>query len=201
MRRLSVFLILSIFILSFSSVYNIKIGETSFGTSVLIKVDPQTYRSISTIDYGVVYTVDATTVYDGLWFKNYVASFTVDGTFTGILKAENSGNEINFVYETRYGSKTSYKLSGGKFVILDNNFILAHIERLLEYPIPYFKLVVPQLIFNPSKTEFATGQASLKKNGEIFEIKFQDESIKIKYENGKIISLEYPGFVKVELKE
>ena len=193
------FLIISLIV--FSEVYTIKIGETQLGTSVFLKIDENTYRTITTIDYGMIYTIDSTTTYNGAWFKNYTATFTIDGSFTGIINGINNNNKISFVFETLTSSLT-YDLSNGKFVVFDNNFVLSHIQRLLEYPMPYFKIVIPQLLFNPSKTEYAIGDATLKKvDRNTFEITYRNEKIRVNFENGKIMSLEYPGYVKVELKE
>ncbi|MDK2885524.1 MAG: hypothetical protein PWP54_82 [Thermosipho sp. (in: thermotogales)] len=191
-RILLVFLILfSIF--SFANdVYSIKMGETSLGTSVLLEISSDIYKVITTIEYGTEFVVESTTTFEGPYFKDYVVSFSVDGTLTGEITGNYDGKVANFVFESQVGSNT-VSINRQKLVILDNNFILSHFLKIIEYPAPTFELVIPQLLFNPSKTEYAVGKASLKKDGDIFEISYQEEKILITFKNGKILKIEYPS--------
>ncbi|MBT1248484.1 MULTISPECIES: hypothetical protein [unclassified Thermosipho (in: thermotogales)] len=197
MRKFLLFAFLMFSLFSFSEMYSIKIGETLLGTSVLNeKGDVYTTKTI--IDYGMLYTIDSTTVFVDNLFKDYIVTFTVDGSYTGRIIGKYDGKVAKFIFETLQSSYT-YTLNKENLFIMDNNFVLSHLKRILDFPSPYFNVVIPQLLFNPSKTEYAVENVSLKKKGEIFELNFRDESIKITYHMGNITRIEYPGHVVVEL--
>ncbi|ABR30112.1 hypothetical protein SU69_01265 [Thermosipho melanesiensis] len=197
MKKLLVIFIVLFSIFTFAEIYSIKIGDTLLGTSVLFE-NNNIFTTKTEIDYGVLYTIDSTTVFNENLFENYTVSFTVDGSYTGQIVGNYDGKVANFVFETLQSSYT-YSLNSRDLIILDNNFVLSHLKRLLEFPAPYFKVVVPQLLFNPSKTGYAVGEATLKKKGDTFELVFRNERIRIKYKEGKILEIEYPGYVTVEL--
>ncbi|MBO8160938.1 MAG: hypothetical protein H0Z24_04825 [Thermosipho sp. (in: Bacteria)] len=199
MRKLVFFILIFLAIVSFSAVYSIKINDTPIGTTVLNEVTEDVYNVVTTIEYGAVYTIESTTTYDGEYFKNYVVSFSVDGSFTSMITGKYDGNTAKFVFETSYSSNT-INISRKNLVILDNNFILSHFIKIIEYPSPLFEMVIPQLLFNPSKTEYAVGEASLKKINNRFEIEYQNEKIYITVEGNRINKIEYPtSSIVVEL--
>jgi len=196
---LLLFLVISVF--GFSNVYSIMMGETCLGTSVLNEISTDVYQVVTTIDYGTTFVIDSTTTFEGPYFKDYVATFSVDGTYTGELIGNYDGNVANFIFESQTGSST-VSLNKKKLIILDNNFILSHFIKIIEYPSPTFEVVIPQLLFNPAKTEYAVGKASLKKTGDTFEITYQGEKILITVKEGKIYKVEYPeSSITLELVE
>lgn len=201
MKRTLLFLFLLISVFSFSGVYSIMMNETLLGTSVIHEISTDVYEVVTTVDFGKIFVIDSTTTFEGPYFKEYIATFSVDGTLTGQLNASYDGKVANFIFESQAGSNT-VSLNKKNLVILDNNFILSHFIKIIEYPSPTFEMVVPQLLFNPSKTEYAVGEASLKKIGDTFEITFQEEKILITVKNGKIYKIEYPdSSITLELIE
>ncbi|SHH30274.1 hypothetical protein [Thermosipho atlanticus] len=201
MKKVLVGLLLILSLISFSEIYSIKIDDTPLGTAVLREITDEVYQVVTTIDYGVFYTIESTTTYDGPYFKDYIATFSVDGTTTGRIIGSYDGEVANFTFESQVSSNT-ISLNKQNLVILDNNFMLSHFLKIIEYPSPIFEIVIPQLLFNPSKTEYAVGEAILNKKGDTFVISFENEKILITVKDNKIYKIEYPdSSITVELVE
>ncbi|QTA37112.1 hypothetical protein JYK00_04985 [Thermosipho ferrireducens] len=199
MKKILVLLIVSILFLTLvnAETYTIRIGDTILGTSIVNKISPESYHVTTTIDYGIVYTVESTTTYNGEFFKNYLVTFTVDGTVTAKISGQYDGTEALFVFETPQSSKT-FKLTKKNLIILDNNFMIPHYEKLLETPSPIFEIVIPQALFNPGKTKDAVGIATLKKLDDSFQLLYKNEKVNIEKDESGIVKMEFPGFVTVE---
>ncbi|MGC8820930.1 MAG: hypothetical protein ACP5KD_06770 [Fervidobacterium sp.] len=183
--------------------YVVKVDNMKLGT-IKVEQSKNGWISVSEIEYGEKYTVETRTVYtrSGM-FQIYEATFkTNDEIVAKILGTNKSGRTsvtLYLYYDPKSPSVKTFNFNTPDLVILDNNFIIPHFEMMLRTPKPVMNIIIPQALFDPSKTEKATGIAQLKRlvDGR-YSFTYENTQILITADKFGIVKMEYSNGIVVE---
>ncbi len=160
--------------------------------------------SVSEIQYGEKYTIETRTTYgpDG-FFQVYEATFKTNGELVakilGVNKAGKTTITLYAYYDPKAPSVKTFTFTEPNIVLLDNNFIIPHFEMILRMPQPRFQILIPQALFNPSKTDKASGIAMLKRlSDRSYVLSYEGTEIKITTDEKGIVRMEYNNGIVVE---
>jgi hypothetical protein len=160
--------------------------------------------SVSEIQYGEKYTIETRTAYgpDG-FFQVYEATFKTNGELVakilGVNKAGKTTITLYAYYDPKAPSVKTFTFTEPNIVLLDNNFIIPHFEMILRMPQPRFQILIPQALFNPSKTDKASGIAMLKRlSDRSYVLSYEGTEIKITTDEKGIVRMEYNNGIVVE---
>jgi len=188
----------------------------SFGMEYVVRVDQMElgriktentkngWTSVSELEYGDKYTVETRTVYGNSgFFEIYEATFKTGGEIVAKILGTNKQSRISITvymyYDPKNPSVKTFTFDNSSMVILDNNFVIPHFEMMLKTPSPVFTILIPQALFDPSKTEKASGNAQLKRtaNGK-YVLSYEGLDITISTDKLGIVSMEYSNGITVE---
>ncbi|MEJ5257334.1 MAG: hypothetical protein WHS64_03705 [Fervidobacterium sp.] len=197
---LNVLLVTSVF---FGAEYVARIGEMELGR-IKTQLTKNGWVSVSEIQYGETYLVETRTLYgaNGM-FQIYEATFKTGGEIVAKILATQKMMKTTITlyayYDPKNPSVKTFSFSEPNLVILDNNFIIPHFEMMLKMPHPKFQILIPQALFNPSKTEKASGIAELKRlEKDIYVLSYEGTDIKIITDKDGIVKMEYSNGITVE---
>jgi len=160
--------------------------------------------SVSEIQYGEKYTIETRTAYGpNGFFQVYEATFKTNGELVakilGINKAGKTTITLYAYYDPKAPSVKTFTFTEPNIVLLDNNFIIPHFEMILRMPQPRFQILIPQALFNPSKTDKASGIAMLKRlSDRSYVLSYEGTEIKITTDEKGIVRMEYNNGIVVE---
>ncbi len=201
-KLLACFSVLLAFVSLFGAEYVVKVNDTVLG-KILVTQEKGIWKSVSEIYYGVMYVVDTRTTYknDGT-LLSYEAIFKTDDQIVAkILGTNRNGKIVMTLYAYSDPKNTMVKtftFSNPNLLVLDNNFVIPHFEMMLRFPRPVFDILIPQALFDPSKTEKATGQGSFRriKSG-VFQFSYEGITIDIETDESGIIKMIYSNGINV----
>uniref|UniRef100_A0A7C4S011 Uncharacterized protein n=1 Tax=Fervidobacterium pennivorans TaxID=93466 RepID=A0A7C4S011_FERPE len=160
--------------------------------------------SVSEIQYGEKYTIETRTAYGpNGFFQVYEATFKTNGELVakilGVNKAGKTTITLYAYYDPKAPSVKTFTFTEPNIVLLDNNFIIPHFEMILRMPQPRFQILIPQALFNPSKTDKASGIAMLKRlSDRSYVLSYEGTEIKITTDEKGIVRMEYNNGIVVE---
>lgn len=160
--------------------------------------------SVSEIQYGEKYTIETRTAYGpNGFFQVYEATFKTNGELVakilGVNKACKTTITLYAYYDPKAPSVKTFTFTEPNIVLLDNNFIIPHFEMILRMPQPRFQILIPQALFNPSKTDKASGIAMLKRlSDRSYVLSYEGTEIKITTDEKGIVRMEYNNGIVVE---
>ncbi|MFN4267540.1 MAG: hypothetical protein ACK4EZ_01760 [Fervidobacterium pennivorans] len=160
--------------------------------------------SVSEIQYGEKYTIETRTAYcPNGFFQVYEATFKTNGELVakilGVNKAGKTTITLYAYYDPKAPSVKTFTFTEPNIVLLDNNFIIPHFEMILRMPQPRFQILIPQALFNPSKTDKASGIAMLKRlSDRSYVLSYEGTEIKITTDEKGIVRMEYNNGIVVE---
>lgn len=188
---------------SLAAEYVVKVDSMTLGR-VTTYVGRNGWISVSEIEYGDKYVVETRTVYgrDGL-FTYYEASFKTGGELVAKIVGQKRLRRVFFTLYTyadpKKPSSKVFSFDNPDLVILDNNFIIPHFEMMLKFAKPAFQIMIPQALFDPSKTDKASGVANLKRDQQgRFVLTYENVEIRITTDEHGILRMEYSNGVVVE---
>lgn len=187
-----------------------------FGAEYVVRVDSMIlgrvktilgkngWVSVSEIEYGEKYIIETRTVYtaDGV-VAHYEAIFKTRGEVVAKIIGTRRQNTTSVtLYAYNDSSKPAVKtfaFDNPEIFILDNNFVIPHFEMLLRNPRPVYHILIPQALFDPSKTEKASGTATLRRDSQgRFIFSYEGVEIKITTDRFGIVRMEYSNGIVVE---
>jgi hypothetical protein len=160
--------------------------------------------SVSEIQYGEKYTIETRTAYGpNGFFQVYEATFKTNGELVAKILGVNKAGKITITlyayYDPKAPSVKTFTFTEPNIVLLDNNFIIPHFEMILRMPQPRFQILIPQALFNPSKTDKASGIAMLKRlSDRSYVLSYEGTEIKITTDEKGIVRMEYNNGIVVE---
>ncbi|NPU89112.1 MAG: hypothetical protein HPY87_04315 [Fervidobacterium sp.] len=160
--------------------------------------------SVSEIQYGEKYTIETRTACGpNGFFQVYEATFKTNGELVakilGVNKAGKTTITLYAYYDPKAPSVKTFTFTEPNIVLLDNNFIIPHFEMILRMPQPRFQILIPQALFNPSKTDKASGIAMLKRlSDRSYVLSYEGTEIKITTDEKGIVRMEYNNGIVVE---
>lgn len=160
--------------------------------------------SVSEIQYGEKYTIETRMAYGpNGFFQVYEATFKTNGELVakilGVNKAGKTTITLYAYYDPKAPSVKTFTFTEPNIVLLDNNFIIPHFEMILRMPQPRFQILIPQALFNPSKTDKALGIAMLKRlSDRSYVLSYEGTEIKITTDEKGIVRMEYNNGIVVE---
>ena len=160
--------------------------------------------SVSEIQYGEKYTIETRTAYGpNGFFQVYEATFKTNGELVakilGVNKAGKTTITLYAYYDPKAPSVKTFTFTEPNIVLLDNNFIIPHFEMILRMPQPRYQILIPQALFNPSKTDKASGIAMLKRlSDRSYVLSYEGTEIKITTDEKGIVRMEYNNGIVVE---
>lgn len=196
-------IILLISSLAISAEYTIRIENMELGR-VKTQYTKNGWSSVSEIQYGEKYVVETRTVYgQNGFFTVYEAVFKTNNEVVAKILGVNRQGKVSitlYAYsDQKKPSVKTFTFNDPNMVVLDNNFIIPHFEMMLKMPHPSMNILIPQALFNPSKTDKATGVAQLKRlpSGK-YEFSYEGTVILITTDKFGIIKMEYSNGITVE---
>ncbi|AFG34636.1 hypothetical protein Ferpe_0498 [Fervidobacterium pennivorans DSM 9078] len=192
------------------------ISATTFGVEYIARIDNMElgrirveytkngWISVSEIQYGEKYTIETRTAYGpNGFFQVYEATFKTNGELVakilGVNKAGKTTITLYAYYDPKAPSVKTFTFTEPNIVLLDNNFIIPHFEMILRMPQPRFQILIPQALFNPSKTDKASGIAMLKRlSDRSYVLSYEGTEIKITTDEKGIVRMEYNNGIVVE---
>ncbi|MGC9771793.1 hypothetical protein SAMN04488510_10852 [Fervidobacterium changbaicum] len=201
-------LFIGVMILTFSATafgieYRARIDNMELGR-IQVEFTKNGWISVSEIQYGEKYTIETRTVYGkNGFFEIYEATFKTNGDLVakilGVNRAGKTTITLYAYYDPKSPSVKTFTFTEQNIVLLDNNFIIPHFEMLLKMPQPQFQILIPQALFNPSKTDKASGVAQLKRLSEnVYMLSYEGTDIKITTDKSGIVKMEYNNGIVVE---
>lgn len=187
----------------FSAEYVVRVDNMELGR-VKTQLTKNGWVSVSEIQYGEKYVVETRTVYGKSGrFDVYEAVFKTNNEVVakilGVNKMGRTSITLYAYYDPKSPSVKTFNFNTPDLVILDNNFIIPHFEMLLKTPQPVMNIIIPQALFNPSKTEKATGVAEMKRLSEgKYSLSYEGTVITITTDNFGIVKMEYSNGIVVE---
>lgn len=183
--------------------YVVKVDNMQLGT-VKVQETKNGWISVSEIEYGEKYVVEARTLCgkNGM-FQIYEATFKTNNEVVAKILGTNKNGRVAITLYMYYNPKSpsvkTFNFDSPNFVILDNNFIIPHFEMMLRMPQPTMNIIIPQSLFDPSKTEKATGIAQLKRiSKDKYSFSYEGTEITITTDNFGIVKMEYSNGITVE---
>lgn len=187
----------------FSAEYAVRIGDMELGR-VRTEYNKNGWRSVSEIQYGEKYVVETRTTYGkNGFFSVYEAVFKTNNEIVAkILGINKNGRVLVTLYaysDAKNPSVKSFTFNNASIVVLDNNFVIPHFEMMLRVPHPSMNILIPQALFNPSKTDKAVGVAQLRRlpSGK-YEFSYEGTVILITTDKFGISKMEYSNGIVVE---
>lgn len=187
----------------FPAEYVVKIDNMELGR-VRTQWTKNGWICISEIQYGEKYVVETRTLYGkGGRFDMYEAIFKTNNEIVakilGVNKMGKTSITLYAYYDPKSPSVKTFNFNTSDLVLLDNNFIIPHFEMMLKVPQPVMNIIIPQALFNPSKTEKATGVAEMKRlpDGR-YTLSYEGTVITITSDNFGIVKMEYSNGIIVE---
>ncbi|MCX7653406.1 MAG: hypothetical protein N2Z58_01815 [Fervidobacterium sp.] len=187
----------------FPAEYVVKIDNMELGR-VRTQWTKNGWICISEIQYGEKYVVETRTLYGkGGRFDMYEAIFKTNNEIVakilGVNKMGKTSITLYAYYDPKSPSVKTFNFNTSDLVLLDNNFIIPHFEMMLRVPQPVMNIIIPQALFNPSKTEKATGVAEMKRlpDGK-YTLSYEGTVITITSDNFGIVKMEYSNGIIVE---
>ncbi|WP_241498734.1 hypothetical protein [Fervidobacterium thailandense] len=187
-----------------------------FGAEYIVRVDSMVlgrvrtsfgkngWVSVSELEYGEKYIVETRTVYaaSGV-LAHYEAIFRTRGEVVAkIVGTRRQGTTNVTLYAYNDSSRPAVKtfaFDNPEIFIVDNNFVIPHFEMLLKNPRPVYQILIPQALFDPSKTEKASGTATLKRDNQgRFIFSYEGVEIRITVDKDGIVRMEYSNGIVVE---
>ncbi len=202
-----IFSIVFVVINVFGAEYVVKVNDTVLG-KIVVTQEKGIWKSFSEIYYGVTYIVDTRTTYknDGT-LLSYEAVFKTDDEIVAkILGTNRNGKIVMTLYAYSDPKNTMVKtftFNNSNLLVLDNNFVIPHFEMMLKFPRPSFDILIPQALFDPSKTEKATGQGTFKRLRQgLFQFSYEGVTIDIESDDHGITKMTYSnGIIVIRTKK
>ena len=191
-------------VITFGMEYVVRVDQMELG-KITTANTKNGWTSVSELEYGEKYRVETRTTYgkSGL-FEVYEATFVTGDEVVAKILGTNKQNRISITVYMYYDdpknpSVKTFTFDNSSMVILDNNFVIPHFEMMLKTPSPVFTILIPQALFDPSKTEKASGNAQLKRaaNGK-YVLSYEGVDITISTDKLGIVSMEYSNGITVE---
>ncbi|MEN3042681.1 MAG: hypothetical protein ABDH59_05200 [Fervidobacterium sp.] len=187
----------------FPAEYVVKVDNMELGR-VRTQWTKNGWICISEIQYGEKYVVETRTLYGKSGrFDMYEAIFKTNNEIVakilGVNKMGRTSITLYAYYDPKSPSVKTFNFNTSDLVLLDNNFIIPHFEMMLKMPQPVMNIIIPQALFNPSKTEKATGVAEMKRlpDGK-YTLSYEGTVITITSDNFGIVKMEYSNGIVVE---
>lgn len=205
MKKLKLSLLVLMLVLTsvFGAEYVVRVDSMILGRVKTI-LGKNGWVSVSEIEYGEKYIVETRTVYtaDGV-LAHYEAIFRTHGEVVAKIISTRKQNTTNVtLYAYNDSSKPAVKtfaFDNPEIFILDKNFVIPHFEMLLRNPRPVYHILIPQALFDPSKTAKASGTATLKRDRQgRFIFSYEGIEIKITVDRFGIVRMEYSNGIVVE---
>lgn len=196
-------IILLISSLAISAEYTVRIENMELG-KVKTQYTKNGWSSVSEIQYGEKYVVETRTVYGkNGFFTVYEAVFKTNNEVVAKILGVNRQGKVSialYAYsDQKNPSVKIFTFNDPNMVVLDNNFIIPHFEMMLKMPHPSINILIPQALFNPSKTDKATGVAQLKRlSSGKYEFSYEGTVILITTDKFGILKMEYSNGITVE---
>ncbi|MFN6991939.1 MAG: hypothetical protein ACK4MM_04370 [Fervidobacterium sp.] len=196
-------IILLISSLVISAEYTVRIENMELG-KIKTQYTKNSWSSVSEIQYGEKYVVETRTVYGkNGFFTVYEAVFKTNNEVVAKILGVNKQGKVSitlYAYsDQKNPSVKTFTFNEPNMVVLDNNFVIPHFEMMLKMPHPSMNILIPQALFNPSKTDKATGVAQLKRlpSGK-YEFSYEGTVILITTDKFGILKMEYSNGITVE---
>jgi len=197
-----VFLVFTVLI-TFGAEYIVRVDQMELG-KIKSENTKNGWVSISNLEYGEKYTVETRTVYGKTgYFEQYEAIFKTNDEIVAKILGTNKQNRVSIIlymyYDPKNPSVKTFTFDNTEMVILDNNFVIPHFEMMLKTPSPVFTILIPQALFDPSKTEKASGTAQLKRTADgRYILTYEGLQITIVTDKSGIVTMEYSNGITVE---